>query len=1022
MPFSYYLYKKYDTMKNRLQFNRIPTLFKPDEVMIDGTTTVVPGSGRKHAMDGLSAYTQNKNFIPLIGEPIVARYLDDNKKKQLILAIGKATGATSADTWGVDYHMIDTALLEEEISAASSSAVTALDLASGATKRVEDYLVILKNMILSGVGLSDGSYFDNGDPSGCGYYLTHEGAKYIISATSMSDADYKLDQALAETVALLFDLSAETISLSAETVSLDATVKELSANTMAADKELSDRIEVLEGQEISGRKAIEVENVSGDSVVTLKIYENDKVLSQSDEGLKATVKLNYLPEERKISLVGVDGQEINYISTNDFIKDGMLDSANVFVATEEDHQKYPELVVGETYLVLYFNTDAQSGGTVSPVFISAKDLVDTYEVSATSINYLGIHEYKIWANVENEDTDDSLAKYSTMKRVSALTVNMLEATGLNNGDPGSYIPHTSAHYISGATNLYDADTKLDEAIWGVNEDLAEYSGITEQISADTYHAVSEIDNKVSILSGQTYYYTVLFSGLTIELSANTASLSANTVGEVERLDGRIDELSGSMMTEIERLDGRIDELSAATESLSGNTVAEVGRLDERIDELSGATESLSANTVAEIERLDGRIDDLSDSLDDINGSIDDINDDLDGIHGDIDTINDTISTLGDGVDAVNARIDNMDKAGSSTAGQFVRTIVQEDGTVSETKGYIIDSDLKIVSAAVSSTNVKEEWKIVNGEGTQLGSTIKVYNDSSLNSVTLSGDTATGGQWLIFNYTYADGSTGNTAVDVSKFLVQAEFKSGVTVDNNGVAHGVVDPNSETFLTVGANGFKLSGVQDAINSAVGGMSSSTATTDAGHYVTSITMANGVLSSIGQNDKVNSAWTANSALTCNSAITATSAKTATSALTANSALTCNSALTANSATTATSAKTSVSALTANSAITATSAKTSTSALTANSALTCNSAITATSATTAAKIAGKDLSELLTAASLGTNGNNTTVSVTVGGTTKTGSTVVSYASSAGTADTVDGYHIVVGSTGNTSNTIYIL
>ena len=53
-----------------------------------------------------------------------------------------------------------------------------------------------------------------------------------------------------------------------------------------------------------------------------------------------------------------------------------------------------------------------------------------------------------------------------------------------------------------------------------------------------------------------------------------------------------------------------------------------------------------------------------------------------------------------------------------------------------------------------------------------------------------------------------------------------------------------------------------------------------------------------------------------------------------------------------------------------------------------------------------GTHKADLLTAASLGASGNNTTLSITVGGTTKTGSVTVPYATSAGNADTVDGHH----------------
>ena len=96
------------------------------------------------------------------------------------------------------------------------------------------------------------------------------------------------------------------------------------------------------------------------------------------------------------------------------------------------------------------------------------------------------------------------------------------------------------------------------------------------------------------------------------------------------------------------------------------------------------------------------------------------------------------------------------------------------------------------------------------------------------------------------------------------MVEAEFKSGVTADNNGIVHGVVDLASEKFLTVGADGFKLSGVQDAINSAINGLDSSTGTTSEFHAITSITITDGKITEVGQTDKINSAITSVSAET--------------------------------------------------------------------------------------------------------------------------------------------------------------
>lgn len=231
-------------------------------------------------------------------------------------------------------------------------------------------------------------------------------------------------------------------------------------------------------------------------------------------------------------------------------------------------------------------------------------------------------------------------------------------------------------------------------------------------------------------------------------------------------------------------------------------------------------------------------------------------------------------SLGGALGKVQGQINAMDKTASSETGKFVRTVAEADGKVSETRGYIVADDVKVTAAtaaeiATLGTNVKEAYKVVNNQGVQLGDWVKIYKDNSLNSVTLSGDSSTTGQWMIFNYTYADGTTGNTAVDISKFLVQAEFQSGVTADNSGIVHGVVYGNSESVVTaytatgdangtakvlgVNGGGFYVNNIQTAINakvnSAISLLDSSSATTNAGYYMTGITITDGKVTAIGQ-----------------------------------------------------------------------------------------------------------------------------------------------------------------------------
>ena len=173
-------------------------------------------------------------------------------------------------------------------------------------------------------------------------------------------------------------------------------------------------------------------------------------------------------------------------------------------------------------------------------------------------------------------------------------------------------------------------------------------------------------------------------------------------------------------------------------------------------------------------------------------------------------------------DAVSGTVNGLKKEASSAQGQFVRTVIQENGLVSESKDFINVNDVKLSAVTPSSTTVKEEYALYNGNGAQLGDRIKIYKDQSLVSITLEDNDGSGktGQYLKYTYIDVNGDRQSTYVNISSLLVEAEFKSGVTADSNGIVHGVVDSASENFLTVGADGFKLSGVQDAINSAISG----------------------------------------------------------------------------------------------------------------------------------------------------------------------------------------------------------
>lgn len=108
------------------------------------------------------------------------------------------------------------------------------------------------------------------------------------------------------------------------------------------------------------------------------------------------------------------------------------------------------------------------------------------------------------------------------------------------------------------------------------------------------------------------------------------------------------------------------------------------------------------------------------------------------------------------------------------------------------------------------SNVQEQYKLVGKDGVALGETIKIYKDSALQNVELSGQT------LVFTYILADGSTKTQDVDISLFLSEEEYEDGLQVVGGKVSVKKAT-DSEDFLVVDEDGVAITGVQDAIDTA-------------------------------------------------------------------------------------------------------------------------------------------------------------------------------------------------------------
>ena len=179
--------------------------------------------------------------------------------------------------------------------------------------------------------------------------------------------------------------------------------------------------------------------------------------------------------------------------------------------------------------------------------------------------------------------------------------------------------------------------------------------------------------------------------------------------------------------------------------------------------------------------------------------------------------------------------------GTKVSEQIASLATSIKSVKSEAKSYSIE---KISSGSTGlSTNVLEAYKLIDEDGAQAGETINIYKDSSLKSVALDGQT------LNFTYILADGSESTVGVDVSTFLAESEFSDGLEVVDHVVKVKRAE-GSENFLTVGADGVKLSGVQNAIDTTTNNKISALNASIKGestHVDVTVGQANGKITSV-------------------------------------------------------------------------------------------------------------------------------------------------------------------------------
>lgn len=146
-------------------------------------------------------------------------------------------------------------------------------------------------------------------------------------------------------------------------------------------------------------------------------------------------------------------------------------------------------------------------------------------------------------------------------------------------------------------------------------------------------------------------------------------------------------------------------------------------------------------------------------------------------------------------------------------GDIVTITSKIDGLSDKNKSNVVN--VIKVSDNLPAT-IRERYKFVKSDNTELEQTIDIYKDSSLMNVEL--QEVDNKKCLVFTYILEDGTEKNITLDVEQLLIESEFQDGLSgVSEDGVIRVKVkiDESSEEYLTVSKNGVKLSGINAKFN---------------------------------------------------------------------------------------------------------------------------------------------------------------------------------------------------------------
>lgn len=257
-----------------------------------------------------------------------------------------------------------------------------------------------------------------------------------------------------------------------------------------------------------GSNAVKVSEVDPENnkTVSLSINSNDKVLTQSNDGLFANINLTWDKAEG-LKLIGKDAAVIATIPSTDFIKayeagNGLELTGNVFSvkkSTEVDSEGF--LKVG---------TDGVKVSGIQDAINKAANKIDEKSTGRVTVTAKVEADGHTTYTIDENDIAQATELNGEIKRAKAAELKTNQGVGLN--DDGSH-KTTAGHYTSAATTIAEEISALDEQVFTNAGNIT-----THKNTIDNYTIGGAKISTNPVLTGEN---GVTVSGLAISLNLAT---------------------------------------------------------------------------------------------------------------------------------------------------------------------------------------------------------------------------------------------------------------------------------------------------------------------------------------------------------------------------------------------------------------------------------------------------------------------------------------------------------------------